>query len=74
MPYYLYDILDAPVRRLKKVALYPSFKEASAEAKNLRAAGACAGTVKVVFAANELEAEDLLSQAREAPPLIGDDY
>jgi hypothetical protein len=53
---------------------YPSFKEASTEAKRLRAEGSRTGMVKVVFADNELMAEDLLSQVREAPPMIGDDY
>ena len=43
--------------------------------KALRAAGApdaAAGKVKVMFAENELQAEDLLSQVREAGP-SGDD-
>lgn len=74
MPYYIYDIVEQPIRQLKKLSLHPSFKEASSEAKRLRAASTSAGTVKVVFAENELQAEDLLSQVREAPPLIGDDY
>ena len=72
MPYFLYEITEKPIRLLQKLADYPSFKEASAEAKQRRAA---AGTnVKVIFAENELQAEDLLSQVRAAPPLIGDDY
>ncbi len=74
MPYYLYEIVEQPIRVLTKLGEHPSFKEASAEAKRLRAAGTCRGTVKVMFADNELQAEDLLSQAREAPPMIGDDY
>lgn len=72
MPYYLYEIVEQPVRQLKKLADFPSFKEAGAEAKRLRAASSA--TVKVMFAENELQAEDLLSQVREAPPMIGDDY
>ncbi len=74
MPYYIYEIVEQPIRTLKKIADHPSFKEASAAAKQLRADGTYAGTVKVVFADNELQAEDLLSQVREAPPMIGDDY
>ncbi|MDD5250655.1 MAG: hypothetical protein PHY45_16885 [Rhodocyclaceae bacterium] len=74
MPYYLYELVEQPIRLVKKIGAHPSFKEAGAEAKRLRSAGTYAGAVKVVFAENELEAEDLLSQAREAPPLIGDDY
>jgi hypothetical protein len=30
--------------------------------------------IKVIHAENELMAEDVLSQVREAPPRIGDDY
>ena len=72
MPYYLYEIVEQPIRLLQKIADYPSFKEASVEAKRLRAES---GTnVKVVFAENELQAEDLLSQVRPPPPMIGDDY
>jgi len=74
MPYYIYDIVEKPIRRLKKLADYPSFKEASAQAKQLRAAATQEGLVKVVFADNELAAEDMLSQVRQAPPQIGDDY
>lgn len=74
MPYYIYEIVEQPIRTLKKIGEHPSFKDASAEAKQLRAAGTYAGTVKVVFADNELQADDLLSQVREAPPMIGDDY
>jgi hypothetical protein len=74
MPYYLYEIVEQPIRQVKKIGAHPSFKEAGAEAKRLRAAGSYAGSVKVIFAENELQAEDLLSQLREPPPMIGDDY
>lgn len=74
MPYYLYEIVERPIKQLKLIGMHPSFKEASTEAKRLRAAGTYAGMVKVVFAENELQAEDMLSQVREAPPMIGDDY
>lgn len=73
MPYYIYQITEQPIRQLKKLASHPSFREATADAKHLRAAGS-EGTVKVIFADNELQAEDLLMQVREAPPMIGDDY
>ncbi len=79
MPYYLYKIHTLPgtqIRNLEKVSQFASFKEASAEAKRLRAdpdlPAECA--VKVMFADNELQAEDLLSQVREPEPMIGDDY
>ncbi len=72
MPYYLYEINERPIRQLKKLADYPTFKEAGAEAKRLRAESDV--NVKVIFAENELQAEDMLSQVRQAPPRIGDDY
>jgi hypothetical protein len=74
MPYYLYEIVEQPIRQLKKLAQYPSFKEAGAEAKRRRNESELPVTIKVMFAENELQAEDLLSQVREAPPMIGDDY
>ena len=73
MPYFVYRVFA--FRRLEKVDALPSFKEASARAKALRAAADlpadCA--VKVVFAGNELEAEDLLSQVRAPKPGLADD-
>ena len=75
MPYYIYKI-HSPIRHLEKVAQHAAFKEASGQAKTLRTSpdlpAGC--TVKVIFAENELQAEDLLSQVREPEPLIGDDY
>jgi hypothetical protein len=77
MPYYLYRITQlGPVKQLDKLTQFEAFKEASTEAKRLRLepdlrAGA---TVKVIFADNELMAEDILSQVREPEPNIGDDY
>lgn len=75
MPYFLYKIFETPVRRLEKIEHHDTFRAASARAKELRRALAlgegCA--VKVIFADNELQAEDLLSQVREPPPEPGDD-
>jgi hypothetical protein len=77
MPYYLYRVTQTgPVKQLEKITQFALFKEASAEAKRLRkepdlAAGAL---IKVIFAENELQAEDLLSQVREGEPLTGDDW
>lgn len=74
MPYYVYRVF--PLRRLEKVAERPAFSDASALAKGLRASPDlpehCA--IKVIFADNELAAEDLLSRVRERPPgLAGDE-
>ena len=72
MPYYLYRIL--PLGVLRKLDEFERFADASARAKALRAADALgtAGKVKVMFAENELTAEDLLGQVREPGP-SGDD-
>ena len=74
MPYFIYRVF--PFRRLEKVTDTPTFGEASAQAKVLRGnpdrPKDCA--IKVIFAANENEAEDLLSQVREpAPGVVGDE-
>lgn len=77
MPYYIYRVTQAgPVKQLEKITAFAQFKEASAEAKSLRKdPGLPAGAlVKVIFAENELQAEDLLSQVREGEPLTGDDW
>jgi hypothetical protein len=77
MPYYLYRVTQfGPVKQLDKLTQFDGFKEASTEAKRLRKepdlpAGAL---VKVIFADNELMAEDLLSQVREGEPITGDDW
>lgn len=77
MAYYLYKITQiGPVKQLDKLAEFETFKPASAEAKRLRVEGDLPANVvvKVIFADNELQAEDLLQQVREPEPLIGDDY
>ncbi|MDP2811811.1 MAG: hypothetical protein Q8O34_16860 [Rhodocyclaceae bacterium] len=77
MPYYIYRITPiGPVRQLDKLALHDTFKTASAQAKVLRKEGGLpvGAAIKVIFADNELLAEDLLSQVREPEPFIGDDY
>lgn len=76
MPYYIYRVL--PFAQLEKLGEFSAFKEASVQAKALRAADAGASTsgapgkVKVMFADNELQAEDLLCQIRDPGP-SGDD-
>ena len=75
MPYYVYRMWSFPIRRLEKVEEAPSYGAASARAKALRTSPdlpeGCA--VKVIFGANELEAEDLLSQVRTRKPGLVDD-
>ena len=73
MPYYVYRVGALGV--LTKLGEFAAFRDASAHAKAQRAAATqgTAGRVKVMFAENELIAEDLLSQVREPGPMTGDD-
>lgn len=75
MPYFVYKI-RSPFKQLEKVDSFAGFKEASAFAKALRAGMTAADnyTVKVIFAEDELQAEDLLTQVREPEPMTGEDY
>ena len=76
MPYYVYRMHTFPVLRLEKVDEAPAFGAASARAKALRSSPdlPSGAAIKVIFAANELEAEDLLSQVRAPKPgLVGDE-
>ncbi len=72
MPYYIY--LIKPFSQLDKLAEFASFNEASTQAKALRLEQSANATekIKVIFAENELQAEDLLSQVRTPGPK-GDD-
>jgi hypothetical protein len=76
MPYFIYRTFAFPLRRLEPAGREDSFKAASARTKELRASpdlpDGC--TVRMVFAQNELEAEDLLNQVRAAAPgVVGDE-
>jgi hypothetical protein len=74
MPYYIYRVY--PFRRLERVEAADAFGQASARAKAMRASPDLPAdcTIKVIFAANEIEAEDLLSQVREpVPGVVGDE-
>lgn len=75
MPYFIYRV--GPMNILAKQGQTETFKEAKAMANTLRKAlDPKAGlTVKMIFAENELAAEDILSQPRELDQsLAGDDY
>jgi hypothetical protein len=71
MPYYVYRVGTLGV--LTKLAEFASFRDASAQAKTLRAVEPAGSRIKVMFADNELAAEDLLGQVREPGPSIADD-
>lgn len=74
MPYYIYKITAGPtalVKTLEKLDQCDSFKEAKARARSMRAALSEGDNdqIKVMFADNELEAEEQLMEKREAPIL-----
>ena len=72
MPYFVYRV--GAVGVLTKLAEFPSFRDASAHAKAQRAGEGSGGArIKVMFADNELAAEDLLSQVREPGPSVAED-
>jgi hypothetical protein len=72
MPYYVYRIENAEMNLLKQLKLitrFDSFKEAKKHARELRAQlDADSKTqIKVMFADNELHAEEQLMEKREQP-------
>ncbi len=75
MPYYIYKI--GPLNILEKQGQAESFKAAKAAANELRKGldPKAGQVIKMIFADNELAAEDILSQPRELDAsLAGDDY
>ncbi len=68
MPYFVYAV--RPFAQLQALGEHAAFKDASAQAKALRAQPGADRTavVRVMFAATALEAEDLLLQIREPRP------
>ena len=77
MPYYIYRVTPVgPIRQLAKISQFDGFKDASAEAKRLRRDVGLepAETIKTIFAANELQAEELLNEPRGEEPMTGEDY
>ncbi|MGB7541843.1 MAG: hypothetical protein WBM28_07500 [Burkholderiales bacterium] len=75
MPYFVYKIFQAPIRRLEKLERHDAFREASSRAKQIRSelAGDASCVIKVIFAETELHAEDLLNQVRAPIPNPQDD-
>ena len=77
MPYYIYRVTPlGPVRQLAKISQFEVFKEASNEAKRLRRETELGPgeAIKTIFAANELQAEELLNEPRGEEPMTGEDY
>jgi hypothetical protein len=76
MPFFVYRVtVLGPVRRLESLGAFAAYSSAAAECRRLRGGGEGAGArVRLIFAENELQAEELLSEARAAEPNIADDY
>jgi len=72
MPYYVYKIETAELAMLKQLDLietFEKFKEAKNFARDVRAKQAEGDTaeVKVMFADNQLAAEEMLMEKRDKP-------
>ena len=72
MPYYVYRIENAEMALLKQLELvnqFDSFKEAKNHARDLRAqqGEGDKAVIKVMFADNQLHAEEQLMEKRDKP-------
>ena len=68
MPYFIFRL--RPILPPEKLTEFDSYQQASAHAKQLRTASAAGPgeKIKVMFAADEMQALDLLSQVRTPGP------
>jgi len=71
MPYYIYKITPGPtdiIKNLELLTKFDIFKEAKVSAKTIRSELPADTniTIKVIFAESELDAEEKLSEKREA--------
>ncbi len=75
MPYYIYKLFEFPLKRVEKIGQHEIYKQGAERSKVLRKELAITEqcNVKMIFAENELQAEDLLMQVREPAPELGDD-
>ncbi|MDZ7804076.1 hypothetical protein [Thiohalophilus sp.] len=74
MPYYVYKMnegLNSMVKNLECLDEFESFKEAKnfARARRSEQSEGDEAIVKVIFAANQLAAEEMLTEKREEPIL-----
>jgi len=74
MPYFVYLIKPGVtnlVKNLEKISEFENFKEAKTFVKEKRVGqdGEEPATYKIIFADNALDAEEKLSESREAPIL-----
>lgn len=70
MPYYIYKITEQPIKLLKNIEQHATYRDASVRVKQLRAElpDNSAAIIKMIYADNELQAEDLLNEVRVAAP------
>ncbi len=75
MPYYIYKVFEFPMKRVEKIEQHDVYRVAADRTKTLRRELALTEqcNVKMIFAENELQAEELLMQVREPAPELGDD-
>ena len=74
MPYYIYRIHQGPttiVKNLELIGQHEEYKQAKQQAKQLRIEQSADDNsqIKVMFAHNQLDAEEKLMEAREQPIL-----
>jgi len=73
MPYFVYKITEGPtelIKNLEKLAEFDSYKEAKNNARELRSSLTDGKQqIKVMFADNALQAEELLMEKRDEPIL-----
>jgi hypothetical protein len=75
MPYYIYKVFEFPIKRVEKIEQHDVYKQGAERSKLLRKELALTEqcNVKMMFAENELQAEELLMEVREPAPELGDD-
>ena len=74
MTYFVYRLFEQPLRRVEPIGAFERYAEASRLAKAKRAQATGEGSIRIVFGANALEAEEALMNPQPPPPRIGDDY
>ena len=75
MPYYLYKISTTEgidlVKKLELLSAHDAFREAKQEARRLRVESSADECIyKIMFAENQLSAEEQLLEKREQPVLM----
>lgn len=74
MAYYVYRLFERPLRRVEPLAEFERYPDASRFAKARRAEAAADCSIRIVFGANALQAEEAIMNPQAPPPRSGDDY